>query len=235
MTTKFDLISHLLRQMAWSHATFGPGPRTSGVIDHLRKELVEVEKSDGSPDEWVDVVILALDGLTRQLAYANGKRTKDPEYTVITVIDMLLYKQARNEARDWPDWRTSDPDKAIEHDRSDETETAAEPADDYTLEHLRGEVQSFKGIHPFDKARNWERATLIARIEKAEAERDALVEALTPSDDTKAAYMSEVVFEIISDDDEYGLPVPVSRFVHWTAIKEIMALIRNRACASGDG
>ena len=30
------------------------------------KELVEVEKSDGSAEEWVDVVILALDGLTRQ-------------------------------------------------------------------------------------------------------------------------------------------------------------------------
>ena len=31
-------------------------------------------------------------------------------------------KQARNEARTWPDWRTASPDKAIEHDRSTVTQ-----------------------------------------------------------------------------------------------------------------
>ena len=64
-----DLKQHLLRQMAFSHATFGPGTRTNGVVDHIRKELVEVLESNGSADEWVDVVILGLDGLTRELAY----------------------------------------------------------------------------------------------------------------------------------------------------------------------
>lgn len=59
----FDLVGHLKRQMAWSHATFGPGERTAGVIDHIRKELVEVEQGDGDASEWVDVVILALDAL----------------------------------------------------------------------------------------------------------------------------------------------------------------------------
>ena len=111
-----DLKQHLLRQMAFSHATFGPGARTGGVADHIRKELDEVLASGGSAAEWVDVVILALDGLTRQLTYCNGPRSC-PERAAGVACDMILGKQTRNEARDWPDWRTASPDKAIEHVR----------------------------------------------------------------------------------------------------------------------
>jgi len=113
----FDLKQHLLRQMAWSHATFGPGERRDGVIDHIRKELVEVEEANGEAAEWTDVVILALDGLTRRLAFVNGYRA-DPEQVAETVCGLLAGKQTRNERRTWPDWRTAAPGKAIEHDRS---------------------------------------------------------------------------------------------------------------------
>jgi hypothetical protein len=34
------------------------------------------------------------------------------------IIDAIRAKQAKNEARVWPDWRLSDEDHAIEHDRS---------------------------------------------------------------------------------------------------------------------
>lgn len=111
-----DLEQHLIRQMAWSHATFGPSERTIGVLDHIRKELVEVEESNGEAAEWVDVVILALDGLTRQLSYCNGKRN-DPALVAANACSMIIGKQTRNEARDWPDWRTADVFKAIEHVR----------------------------------------------------------------------------------------------------------------------
>lgn len=57
----------------------------------------------------------------------------------------------------------------------------------------------------------------------------ALCEALTPSPETKAAYMGEVVLETISDDDEDGLPVSVTRYVPWTAIKDVMRMISRRA------
>lgn len=113
---KLDLKQHLLRQMAFSHATFGPGERTAGVIDHIRKELVEVETANGDSSEWVDVVILALDGLTRRLAFCNGDRN-NPESVAEMACGMIRGKQARNEARTWPEWRTADPNKAIEHDR----------------------------------------------------------------------------------------------------------------------
>ena len=110
-----DLQQHLIRQMAFSHATFGPGERTNGVIDHIRKELVEVEDSEGSAEEWVDVVILALDGLTRRLAFVGGAGRGDPARVAEMATNMIVGKQTRNEARNWPDWRTAPAGKAIEH------------------------------------------------------------------------------------------------------------------------
>lgn len=114
-----DLKQHLLRQMAFSHATYGPGERTKGVVDHIKKELSEVELANGEASEWVDVVILALDGLTRRLAYCNGERA-DPERVAELACSMIVSKQSRNEGRTWPDWRIQSADRAIEHDRSAE-------------------------------------------------------------------------------------------------------------------
>lgn len=116
-----DLKQHLIRQMAFSHATFGPGERTAGVIDHIRKELDEVAEANGDSSEWVDVVILALDGLTRRLAFStsDGQRN-DPDTVAQMAVNMIVGKQTRNEARTWPDWRTVSADKAIEHDRTGE-------------------------------------------------------------------------------------------------------------------
>jgi Protein of unknown function (DUF550) len=111
-----DLKQHLVRQMAWSKATFGPGARTAGVLDHMTKEMVEVRDSNGSSDEWVDLVILALDGLTRQLWSASEYR-KPADEIAETAVRCIACKQSRNELRDWPDWRTADPNKAIEHVR----------------------------------------------------------------------------------------------------------------------
>jgi flavin-dependent dehydrogenase len=109
-----DFEQHLIRQMAFSHATFGPGERQQGVIDHIRKELIEVETSNGEASEWVDVVILALDGLTRRLSYPNQNR-RDPARVAIEAVSMIIEKQTKNEARVWPDWRTAPAGKAIEH------------------------------------------------------------------------------------------------------------------------
>lgn len=110
----FDLEAHLLRQAAFSARTFGPGPRVQGVCDHIRKELIEVEDEGGPLAEWVDVIILAFDG-----AWRSGATPRQ-------IIDAIVAKQAKNEARRWPDWRTATPGKAIEHDRTAE---AVEPLD----------------------------------------------------------------------------------------------------------
>jgi hypothetical protein len=98
--------THLERQRQWSAETFGPGTRALGVIDHIRKELAEIEADPTDLAEWVDVVILAFDG-----AWRAGWEPQQ-------IIDAIKAKQAKNEARTWPDWRTMSPDQAIEHDRS---------------------------------------------------------------------------------------------------------------------
>ncbi|WP_424195470.1 dATP/dGTP pyrophosphohydrolase domain-containing protein [Ampullimonas aquatilis] len=104
----FNFETHLQRQREWSEVTFGPGARTQGVVDHIRKELVEILDNPSDITEWIDVVILALDGAWR--AGASPQQ----------IIDTIVAKQTKNENRKWPDWRTANPDKAIEHVRGNE-------------------------------------------------------------------------------------------------------------------
>lgn len=102
----FDFIGHIKRQKTFSLATFGPGPRTQMVVDHIRKELVEVELNPADLDEWVDVILLGLDG-----AWRAGHRPG-------AIAAAITAKQTRNEQRQWPDWRQCNPNKAIQHIRA---------------------------------------------------------------------------------------------------------------------
>jgi hypothetical protein len=144
-----DMAEHLARQAAFSRATFGPGSREKGVSDHIRKELEEVESAptlSAKVSEWTDVSILGLDGLLRaarehlearwmkrfvvgyvdkpvltpkQVARMNEMITWD--VVASYAVNCIIAKQGKNELRDWPDWRTADPDKAIEHVRTCDT------------------------------------------------------------------------------------------------------------------
>lgn len=105
--TTLDLVAHLRRQAEFSEHTFGPGKRLEGVIDHITKELQEVRDSGGALAEWIDVIILALDG-----AWRSGASPRQ-------IAQALLDKQERNETRTWPDWRTAPQDRAIEHVRGE--------------------------------------------------------------------------------------------------------------------
>lgn len=98
-----DLIAHLHRQSAFSLRTFGPGERTKGIIAHIRKELLEIDANPYDLSEWIDVVLLALDG-----AWRHGGT---PE----SIPRALAAKQLTNEQRKWPDWRTIPQDEAIGH------------------------------------------------------------------------------------------------------------------------
>jgi len=104
---------HLERQRDWSLDTFGP-KRGMGVLDHIRKELVEIEDAMGTPEElgeWVDAIILSLDG-----AWRSGANPQE-------ILNAVLLKQVRNEARTWPDWRTQPANVAIEHVHDGNPET----------------------------------------------------------------------------------------------------------------
>ncbi len=104
----YCLIDHLARQIAFSVHAFGPGERQQGVVDHIRKELAEIEEAPHDLEEWIDVVLLALDG-----AWRAG-------FTASEVVIALESKLSKNESRTWPDWRTADRTKAIEHERPED-------------------------------------------------------------------------------------------------------------------
>lgn len=101
--SEYDLVEHLKKQKEWSENTFGPGERTEGVIDHIHKELDEILNDPKDLEEWIDVAILAFDG-----AWRAG-------YDPVQIVCALINKQNKNENRKWPDWRTAEPGKAIEH------------------------------------------------------------------------------------------------------------------------
>lgn len=95
---------YLERQIRFSEQAFGPGFRRKGVIDHIRKELIEIEDTpENDLSEWIDVIILALDG-----AWRTGASPAD-------ILQAVHDKLKVNEGREWPDWRTASADEAIEH------------------------------------------------------------------------------------------------------------------------
>lgn len=102
---RFDLIAHLERQRKWSEKTFGPfSPdcaHVDGVIDHLKEEIGEVQENPRDVSEWIDVMILAMDGAMRM------------GFSPHEIAEALDAKQTKNEGRRWPDWRTQDPGKKI--------------------------------------------------------------------------------------------------------------------------
>ena len=100
-----NLIKHIERQMEFSIETFGPGERSAGIVDHIKKELLEIEANPLDLEEWIDIIILGIDG-----AWRSG-------HSASSIATMLEFKQSKNENRNWPDWRTGEPGKAIEHIR----------------------------------------------------------------------------------------------------------------------
>lgn len=100
--------AYIARQREFSLRTFGPGLRTDGVLDHIAKEFEEVREAPRDVTEWADIIILALDGAQRTGA--------EPQ----AIIDAVIAKQTKNEARNWPDWRTQPAGQAIEHVRGDD-------------------------------------------------------------------------------------------------------------------
>lgn len=189
----FDFEAHLARQAAFSALTFGPGARTEGICDHIRKELVEVAAAPGDLKEWIDVAILALDGAWRCGA------------TPAQIIEALVAKQIKNEGRAWPDWRTADPAKAIEHDRSGESAAAPQ-----VVAKLPKWIDDKKGSDPLVD-------DLIAYIEKIAAPQ-------VVADERAAFEASEPGMHLVRDDDgEYENPCVASGWKSWQDRADLVA------------
>lgn len=98
-----DLKDYLEKQIVWSSNTFGKGKRTLGIIKHIQKELEEIKDNPGDLTEWVDVIILAMDGYWR-----HGGRPED-------LFADLEAKQSINFKRVYP-FPLSE-DEPTEHER----------------------------------------------------------------------------------------------------------------------
>ena len=96
----------LQEQIEFSLKTFGEGDaidRRCGLIDHIKKELDEIECQPMDLEEWIDVAILAFDG-----AWRTGASPCE-------IISAYRSKIEKNKNRRWPDWKTAQPGKAICH------------------------------------------------------------------------------------------------------------------------
>ena len=115
-----DMLDFFERQRDWSYETFGPtsfkGP--CGPLDHLRKEAEEAYREahkathlepgwslEKVKEEIIDCLFLVFDAAHRAgMSYADISR-------------VAMEKLRKNKARTWPDWRGTDPDRAVEHVR----------------------------------------------------------------------------------------------------------------------
>lgn len=86
-----DFAKWLQNNAEWSARTFGAGTRHEGVLKHIEKEIEEVRAEPNSLEEWIDIAILAFDGMWRQ------------GYTPEQIIEQMVSKQAKNFARKWPE------------------------------------------------------------------------------------------------------------------------------------
>jgi hypothetical protein len=96
-----NLETFIKRQKEFSSKAFGEGKRTLGIIDHIKKELLEIQQKPLDVEEWCDVVILALDG-----AWRTGCSPEE-------ICNVLRGKQNKNIQRKWPE--STSEDVAIEH------------------------------------------------------------------------------------------------------------------------
>lgn len=96
---------YIADQKEWSLKTFGGAKRVEGICKHIEKELGEIRSNPSDVMEWVDVVILALDG-----AWRAG-------YSPREVKEALYQKQQKNFSRQWPE--LSDENQPTEHIRKE--------------------------------------------------------------------------------------------------------------------
>lgn len=125
-----DLEDFIARKIAHSRAAFGSKQSFTGVLDHLKKEIAEVESAIAQDkdfseiaDEFVDCLFLSLEGVWRTIA---ASPLVNPMYTddiASIVAQKIRDKLNINEAREWPDYRKLSPDVAREHDREEDLET----------------------------------------------------------------------------------------------------------------
>lgn len=106
-----DLVQFLRVFRLWMNNTFGSdeerGAETwRGTLAHAKLEMAEIEASRGKDlEEWVDLIMLSMASAIRA------------GFSPAEIAKGIQDKHMKNTTRNWPDWRTMDPDQPIEHIR----------------------------------------------------------------------------------------------------------------------
>lgn len=87
----------LLRKREWSLRTFGADYPLHKVLAHLHKEIEEIRQEPCDLTEWIDAILLSIDGFWR----AGGDLRQ--------LEEMLRTKHAINEWREWPEPTPDEP------------------------------------------------------------------------------------------------------------------------------
>ncbi len=116
MSEPFNLEEYIFDHIKWSYETFGPGRRTVGLSEHIKKELNEVAENPTDVVEWIDIVILGIDGAWRSIA---GDETTLSDERVQNLARIICFemkvKQNANILRLWP--KNTDQSLPTEHIR----------------------------------------------------------------------------------------------------------------------
>lgn len=113
-STQFSLSEYVKKHNFWSRNSFGVHSDPRGLIKHIIKECDEVLEDPTDGEEWVDIIILAIDGFNR---CAN-------EATCDNALEYVLQvKQQKNMTRSWP--KNADPGEPVEHIRTGEEKEIA--------------------------------------------------------------------------------------------------------------
>ena len=91
----------------WSTRTFGQHKNHMKIINHIRKEAIEASHAPTDPEEWVDMILLALDGLSRICGLSGAE-----------IIEQIAAKNDKNHQREWPPVQEVHDDHPIEHVKS---------------------------------------------------------------------------------------------------------------------
>lgn len=94
------MIEYIKSHIEWSKKALGPGANVEGLLKHIAEELEEIRANPVDVYEWVDVIILAIDG-----AWRAG-------YSAEEIVVALITKQRINTERKWT---VIDEDTPIEH------------------------------------------------------------------------------------------------------------------------
>lgn len=98
------LTEFIQEQRRWALATFGPGLKTTSICNHIRNELLEIEAKPRDLMEWVDVIILGLEG-----AWRTGATEEE-------IVAALWSKLGAIQQRTY--LLPADEDAPMEHDRT---------------------------------------------------------------------------------------------------------------------